>query len=436
MIALFTQKLTQTALTKKPFFCILFTIITLAAGLFSVHYFSKVMPFIAVDLKMDRSDALTQAQILTKKYNWAHEHYDTAVEFDQESMLQFYCELECGGTATFTDMITQNIYQHYQWSVRYFKEHQTEETHIYFTPAGIPYGFRLIIPEDKLLENLSQTDARILALDQATRNWNMPLEEYTEVEASSETKPNGRVDHTFTYEHTTKKLGQALYRIVLVVTGNTFSCYLQSVKLPEEFLRRYAHMRATNRALATGFNFVVKILYFIFVLLIGCFVLLKQKRFLVKPAGIIAFILALCTLLQDINNFPLSWISYDTATNTRTFMYHYFLNSANSFIYIFLTNFLIICVAEGLSRWAFGNHHQLFKSYSKNAGRSFTIIGHTIIGYYFGIIEFAVTTIIYFLLTRMLGWWAPASTLIDPNILATPMPFFSPFVTALSAGRS
>ena len=61
----------------------------------------------------------------------------------------------------------------YTWSVRNFKEAETTETLVRFTPSGKPYGFRETLPEDEPGAALEVGAARSIAVEAATgrRKW-------------------------------------------------------------------------------------------------------------------------------------------------------------------------------------------------------------------------------------------------------------------------
>ncbi|MCK5632672.1 CPBP family intramembrane metalloprotease, partial [bacterium] len=69
----------------------------------------------------------------------------------------------------------------------------------------------------------------------------------------------------------------------------------------------------------------------------------------------------------------------------------------------------------------------------KNAS-SYEVLGRTIGGYLIVGIQLALVIATYLFATAFLGWWSPSDILISPNILATYLPWLSPFSAALSAG--
>ncbi len=101
---------------------------------------------------------------------------------------------------------------------------------------------------------------------------------------------------------------------------------------------------------------------------------------------------------------------------------------------IFALVFLSFSVGESLTRVAFPHHPQFWNIWSNDNAASPTIAGNTIAGYFGAIIKLGWAIATYLFLTSWWGWWAPASTLIDPNIVATYFPPLSSFGTSLFAG--
>ncbi len=55
-----------------------------------------------------------------------------------------------------------------------------------------------------------------------------------------------RVDHIFTYEKINERIGNAIYRLRVMVYGDKLSWVLPFVKVSEEFITRYTVLRSTN----------------------------------------------------------------------------------------------------------------------------------------------------------------------------------------------
>ena len=104
-------------------------------------------------------------------------------------------------------MLREGLYAAYTWRVRHFKEGETNETTIRFTPDGRPYGFVERLKEDAPGAGARRRGgAADRARTDARARWSVDLSQFALVEQGQERRPGGRVDHTFTYERASPTL--------------------------------------------------------------------------------------------------------------------------------------------------------------------------------------------------------------------------------------
>lgn len=383
---------------------------------------------------MDRSSALARARELAQQFNWGPSDYSQAVSFEEELEAKHFIELEGGGKEKLTEILEEKYYTPYTWLVRHFKEYQTLETYIEFTPEGKPYGFEQKIPETMAGAALTAEQARTIAESVATGSWHVDLSAYKLIESSQEKKPNGRIDHTFSYERAEKTVGEGRYRLKLIVSGDQLTELSLFLKVPEAFTRRYEYMRSANNTLAFAADIAIVILY----LLIGCLVglaYLHRRRWIIwRPAAIAAFILAFMQILNALNYLPLRWMGYDTAVAQTGFLANLGVSLLASLVGYTIALSIIFMTAEGLTRAAFGDHPQLWRVWTNNAASSVQILGRTLASYLVISFDMAYIIGIYLFASRYLGWWSPAETLFNPNVLASYVPWLSAISQSLNAG--
>lgn len=422
-------------ITRTTGFWSIFAVVSVVSAFLGAKYFFKVTPMMSINLEMNRDQALEKTAQLSQSHNWQPTNYHSATAFEHDAMTQFFAELECGGIDTFKTMIKEKLYQPYKWHVRHFKEDVTQESHVFFTPEGKPYGFELKFADTDNPGNLSISEARALALQFAQKDWNLSFDDFKEIEASKDEKSGGRVDHTFLYERTNKTLGtEGKYRIRLVVSGNTFSQLTQFVHVPESFVRRYTEMRSKNTVFTSGFWMIFRILYLILGCLIGGFILIRKRRYLALPVLCAVGTLSLLSILTTLNALPLRWMYYNTATSSHSFITNAIMMGILGALVNGIMFLLIIGAADGFDRWAFPGHIQFWKLWSKNVGGSLNILGQTLGGYGLFGFELLLMTVTYYVLSHVFGWWMPTGTLIDPNILATHAPWLNAFAPSITAG--
>ncbi len=419
---------------RKPVFWIAFVLISIGSIIFTFKFFSKAFPIVNLDLQMDREQALEDAGSLHNNYNWGPEEYKQAASFALDGAVQNFVELEAGGNEAFNKMIDSGLYSPYTWRVRHFKEGETNETHIRFTPSGQPYGFVQTLPEDEPGASLSPDSARVIAETAASNNWRIDLSVYELVEESQELLPGGRTDHTFVYERLNEQIGEGRYRLRLVVGGDKLTALSNFLKIPEAFSRRYEEMRSDNNTIASGALFAVGILYVLGGCIIGLFLLLKQRWVIWRKALYWGLFIAFLQVLAGLNQLPLAWMNFDTALSSQGFLLQQIIQILANFILMSILLTLSFIAAESLSRKAFPHHIQHWRLWSTQVASSPAILGLTVSGYLLVGVFFAYEVILYFFSTNVLGWWTPSSALFQPDLLATYFPWLSSIANSAQAG--
>ena len=139
-------------------------------------------------------------------------------------------------------------------------------------------------------------------------------------------------------------------------------------------------------------------------------------------------------LLAALNEFPLLWMTYDTALPRATFLAQQIAGAAATAIGMSLFFALSFMAAETLTRSAFGAHPQLWRVWSKGPGSSTAVLGRTAGGYLLVAVFFAYDVVLDVITTRTFGWWSPSEALLHPDVLATYAPWLSAIANSFQAG--
>lgn len=415
-------------------FFVWLTLILMAGmlGIITYIFIPKALPLIHVPITVSRQEVLSKAQELASTHRWGLEHYHQAVAFQTDDFTKTFVELEGGGQAAFLAMMEKKLYMPYYWSVRHFKEFETHETEIRFLPTGQPYGFRATLAEDQNGAALDSIAAKTIA-EHAMNDWHINVTEFLLVETSQETKPSNRIDHTFVYERP-EQIGQGRYRLRMVVSGDHVTEITHFLKVPEPFTIRYKEMRSANESIAHAARLVMQLLFIIGGCIIGLLFLFKQRWVIWRSPAYWAFFIALLAFFDALNQLPLFWMQYDTALSFHGYLLRFFMQEVFDFITQFCFLLLIFMAGESLTRRAFKNHIQFWKSWTINAASSVQILGRTIGGYLLVSLDFAFIIFFYILTRTFLGWWVPSESLANPNILATYVPWLHSLAISLQAG--
>ena len=422
-------------ITKSPYFWALFAAASCTAAFLSYHYFPRAFPIIHLNIQMDRSEAVKQAQQITNEFKLGPNNARHATAFITDDPVKTFIELEAGGKEEVVAIMEQNLYQIYTWQVRQFKPFEQNEVTVRFTPEGTPYGFQEKISENESGTNVGESKAQNVATSFAqAAPWNIDFEQYKLVEASQEKKASGRIDHTIMYERKDEKIGEGFYRLKIVVSGDNVSELTHSVKVPDAFIRRYQEMRSANETIAHAANLIMMLLYMLGGLLIGLLFLFRKRWVIWRPAFSWALLIALLSSATIVNKLPLYWMGYNTALSPYAFIMQLVIMIISSFIFSTILFSAVFMGAESLTRRAFGNQLQLWHVFQPSVASSYTILGYTISAYLLVPFSLAYVVLFYLFTSHYLNWWTPSSALFDPNILASYFPWLDSIAISLQAG--
>ena len=421
-------------MTRRPTFWIMFCALGIAGAITAIQLFSVAMPSVSLDISMDRGRALAEAAVLAERYGWAPSDARSAASFGQVgSEVQTYVELEGGGPDAFASLADAGVYQPYQWSVRRFAEGEVEEALVRFTPQGTPYGFRLRLSEDDPGQgNLDETAAREAA-EAGAAAWSVDLSSYSLLESSEQTLPGGRVDHTFVFERTDITLAEARFRLRLVIAGDRFAQLTPFVHVPEAFSRQYADMRSTNDAIALVAQSIFVLFFVLFGAGLGTALLLRRRWVEWRTALVWGGFSALLIGLNGVNALPLSWMSYDTALSANTFVLQQVAASGAIFLLGMPVLGFFFMAGESLGRRAFPDQLQQWRLWSRDVASSNSALGLTAAAYVLLGLELGYLVLFYLGTSKLDGWWSPAGALLQPDLLATYMPWLQAVSISLYA---
>lgn len=419
---------------RKPAFWMALLVMSAASGILALRLFPKAFPLVQLELTMDRETALAAARDVMARERLGPADYRQAASFASDSDAQTFVELEGGGKEAYERMLREGLYAAYTWRVRHFREGEKHETLIRFRPDGLPYGFVEQLEEAAPGAALAPDQARTIAETSAGQAWRIDLSPFTLVEQSQERRPAGRIDHTITYERQTPTLNEGRYRLRLVVSGDRLTEASHFIKVPEAFTRRYEEMRSANQAIGTAGSVAMVLLYIVGGVGIGLFWLLRHRWVISRQPMMWGAAVALLQLLANLNNWPLLWMSYDTAVPRATFIGQQIVVLVGSFGGSALFFGVSFMAAESLGRRAFGHHPQLWRVWSPQAAASTTLLGQTLVGYLLVAVFFSYDVLLYFYATRLFDWWTPSEALLHPDVLAAYFPWLSAIANSLQAG--
>ena len=427
---------------RRPAAWLALAVLSLVSAVAAVRLFPLAFSIVTLDITMDREQALARAAETMTREGLGPAGYRQAASFALDNDAQTFVELEGGGKDAFTAMMRDGLYSAYTWRVRQFREGETHETTIRFTPAGQPYGFAETLPENAPGAALAAAAARAIAEAGAAR-WKVDLSQFTLAEQGQERRVGGRVDHTLTFERTGAAAGEGRYRLRLVVSGDRLTELTHFVRIPEAFTRRYASMRSANEAIGVGSVVGLMLLYVIGGIGVGLFFMMRLRWVQWRHAALWGTAVGLLQALNMLNEFPLAWMTYDTALPRSTFLAQQAATVIASFVGFSAFFSISFIAAETLTRRAFGHHPQFWRLWSGRPpagdgtavpGASRQALGLTAAGFLLVPVFLAYDVLLYFVATKYFGWWSPAESLLHPDVLATHVPWLSAIANSFQAG--
>src|SRR3954465_4143445 len=167
---------------RRPPFWIALVLLSVVSTFIGVRYFPQAFSIVALDITMDRGRALEDARPIATRVRLGPSGFRQAASFGGDEEAQTFVELEGGGKEAFTRMLRDQLYAAYTWRVRHFREGETNETTIVFTPDGKPYGFVEQLREDAPGASVDGAAARGIAEGAGSARWNVDFQRFKLVE--------------------------------------------------------------------------------------------------------------------------------------------------------------------------------------------------------------------------------------------------------------
>jgi hypothetical protein len=419
---------------RKVYF--LWTVAVVLSGIVawnSYYYIDKVFPLVCLSITADRDDVIASSKTIAHDLAINLDGYTPVVQFSLEEELQCFVELEAGGKDAFVELLHSKMYHPYYWDVRYFKEQNVEEMHFLFSPQGEKIGYFCKISEEKAGQALTQAQAQRLVELQA-HAWCKDFTAYQLIEHNEETQDNGRIDHDFVYERSDIALGKGLYRFSVRVCGDVITECKPMIKIPDNFVRRYQQMRSANNLLASLASFIFRTIYFLLFGLIGLLFFYRRKYLRYQQALFAGIVIASAIFLKGLNEYPLWAFEYYTFQSLQSFLTLKFFSLFFGFLMLLGFVFSALLIAEAAGRLMYPAHVQFFKIPTNAGIRSFEVFQQVCIGYLATPWILGFMLLFSYVTQHWYGWWHPAGSFSDPNVLASYFPWFGAAAISLQAG--
>ena len=412
-------------------FAIFVVAVAIAAAAVAAWLFPRALPIVALKQSLTREVALARADSFFRAHSLAPAGARRAVRFQGNESVLTFVELAGGGHDSLNALVRGDDVAPFTWSVRAFVPSDVREAQVHFAPDGRIIGFEQKLAEADQRPTVSADSGQRLA-ERALNGWiDERIDRWKLVTSSYETKKaSGRIDRTYTFERTDRRIGGAPIRSDVVIAGDTPASVLRHVEIPESFRRRYSEMRSANELLA-----LIATMGFLAVAIIGMIVLsrfARDRRVRWRQPILVGAVIGALALAAGINEMPGSWFSYDTAMPPGTFLALRVLLAVVLGVFTALLVAFTLAAAEASTRQAFPQHLDWWKLWRFRGTRE--VASRVGGGYAVAAIAFAYVATFYLVTRTLFGWWVPSELLDDPNQIASPMPWISGIAASVNAG--
>jgi hypothetical protein len=397
--------------------------------------FPRAMPIVGLRHDLTRDQVLARADSFFRVHDISPANARTAVRFQGDDSLRIFVELGAGagGHDSLNALVRGRDIAPFAWTVRAFRAGDPREAHVDIAPDGRVIGFDRRLAEADIRPNLPSDSARRVA-EQQLHRWitsGADSAQWRLVSTSTETrKVSGRVDHSFTFERTDRRIGGAPIRADVTVAGDLPAGAGTYVEIPESFERRYAEMRSWNAILAAIASLGILLVAIAGVLALTRYARGRGVRW--REPMVVGAIIGLLTLAAGLNELPGSWFWYDTAMSATTHLLMQLMAAAGMGVVTALMAAITLAAAEVATRHAFPQHLDWWKLWRYRGTKE---VAHQVGGgYVVATIAFAYVALFYLVTRTLFGWWVPSEVLDDPNLIATPLPWMAGIAISLNAG--
>ena len=390
----------------------------------------RAVPFVTLQQTLTRDVALARADSFFRAHALTTPYARTAVQFRGDDSLRTFVELAGGGLDSLNALVRGDDVAPFAWFVRAFVPDDPREARVVFAPDGRIIGFTRRLAEADARPAVTADSGRRLA-EQVLDSWiDDRIDRWKLVTSSYETKKvSGRIDRSYTFERTDRRIGDAPIRTEVVIAGDTPTRLRPYVEIPQSFQRRYAEMRSWNDLLALLASLGIAGMTAIGIVALLRYARERQVRW--RQPILVGSVIGALSLAAAVNQMPGNWFEYDTAMSAGTFTAMQVLFALLAGVSTTLLLGVTLAAAEAATRHAFPRHLDWWKLWRYRGTRE--VASRVGGGYAVAAIAFAYVAVFYVVTRTLFGWWVPSALLDDPNQIASPMPWITGIAMSANA---
>ncbi|MEW5939241.1 MAG: GNAT family N-acetyltransferase, partial [Chloroflexota bacterium] len=402
---------------------LLFLALGLAGAIFFALNYERALPSASVNLAVSRADAERKVEGLLREFGYSPDGYKFTLSFSEDEMASFYLQRALGVEETNRKLLAEKLPIH-AWDGRWFIPLQKEEFYVSVSPEGDFRGFSHLIPEDAPGADLPEAEAQTIAEGFLAKyaDWNPA--DWERIEASSEARPGGRVDHTFVWKSRRYEGGGSELRITVVVLGDQVGEAAMWIKVPESFERDFASERG-RAGFIDNLSTILGYLVFIVVAAVAFALGKPDIRRASRPAALVMLV----ALALYLNFIPLADGMYSTTEDYALFWTTLIVGAFFLILFEGAQVFMAWGGGQAFSKFVWSRQDRIL---ARVPDRLAAFTQSAVRGVALGGFHLGYVVLFYLIATRFFGWWTPVTSEYS-NLQATPFPFLISYYVGLSA---
>ncbi|MDP8209083.1 MAG: CPBP family intramembrane metalloprotease [Candidatus Electryonea clarkiae] len=386
----------------------------------SLTQFKNAFPEASIDFKYNRNQAGEIAGDFLDEMNLAPpSDFKRAARFSFDNNAKTYLEKELGLEKA--QPYFGNPVRLWYWMYLWYRPSTKEEFQVHITPGGVLRHFVHLVEEEAEGAELEEDSARVIAEQFLFEKMKFDSNDIVFKESSQIGRPN-RTDWTFTYKaKDIEPVEGSEYRYKVQVFGDQLSGYTEWLHVPEEWNASYKKLRSYNElaGLSATFGTILTLIALIIIIVMK----LRGRDIQWKTALVFGIVMAVLTLLNQLNEIPIKLYFYDTTSSWAGFLttqfFQILLISLGGGVLIFL----LTAGAETMFRERYSHLPSLPTMFTLRGLRTKSAFKGILLGITLTPFFFAYQ-IGFYLLTEKFGGWSPADVPYS-NLLNTAMPWLA-----------
>lgn len=407
---------------RRQEYAVIVVLALIGSAVFGVFLFSS--PTASIDVTTSQSDAGTTAASFLEEQGYDIDAYQTSTVFTARDRSATFIQRRLSGQQERSELTENNIYF---WETRFYQSLEQETFRVAIDAGtGSVVGFTHELPDEASGGNLSAD----LAQDRAETflsNQGHDLDQYELISSSSTDRPN-RVDHEFTWKHTSREIAGAPFYLEVTIQGDRIGGYNPHINVPDQFTHQYQITQNRGQLLAftaLGLTILIALLGIGFGLRYY-----KAETFDWRLALTIGAVVFVLTVLSAVNSIPSLLHSLPTTMSPMQFLLISVGGAAIGGLIIGGLTTVMVGAGKQLSRSVLGYEpiSRLRPLWTDGESRT-ELQRELLLGVLFAGIILGVYAVFYLIGTRFFGFWLPSQ---PPQIGAVSM--YVPAIMALVVG--